>query len=293
MYPLSSTLAQVQADFLEEDPDSPAYIKNKDKIASMTKVEELVNQEATERAIADDNLDEAKVDKTNLPNQAYGTNPSGEPTTHTIDFNASGSTIPKRGTSGQVRVGNPSNPYDAVNLQTLNNAIDNIDIDGKQDKHDEALETTNKDIVPAINEVNNKVSRVYRPCGSVPTYDDLPTTAEPGDVYNVEDTGDNYAYTKEGTWDKLGGNVDLSQYRKYADQDVIDNIFRDQIHELDLDKVDKSTDASVAHVTDGVGNETTKQYTNQAYNNTLMARDAQGRARVYDPEYDTDIVNKR
>lgn len=48
--------------------------------------------------------------------------------------------------------------------------------------------------------------------GSVPTYSDLPSTGQQnGDVWNVLDTGANYAWT--GTeWDKLSETVDLSGY---------------------------------------------------------------------------------
>lgn len=42
-----------------------------------------------------------------------------------------------------------------------------------------------------------------------------------GDVYNVTDTGDNYAWDGSA-WDKLSGTVDLSAYRTAAAQDVID-----------------------------------------------------------------------
>lgn len=45
--------------------------------------------------------------------------------------------------------------------------------------------------------------------GSVATYDDLPADAEIGDVYNVIDTGSNYAWTGE-EWDELGSSVDVS-----------------------------------------------------------------------------------
>ena len=47
--------------------------------------------------------------------------------------------------------------------------------------------------------------------GSVPTYADLPADAEIGDVYNVIDTGANYAWTGS-EWDELGMTVDLSNY---------------------------------------------------------------------------------
>ena len=58
------------------------------------------------------------------------------------------------------------------------------------------------------------VSAVYKFQGSVATYSALPsnlTQANAGWVYDVLDTGDNYAWT--GTaWDKLAGTVDLSGY---------------------------------------------------------------------------------
>ena len=61
-------------------------------------------------------------------------------------------------------------------------------------------------------EVDNKVSSVYKYKGSVATYADLPSTGQVvGDVYNVEEDGSNYAWN--GTiWDKLGGDIDLSDY---------------------------------------------------------------------------------
>ena len=65
--------------------------------------------------------------------------------------------------------------------------------------------------------VISQISTVYRYKGSVKTYNDLPTNAENGDVYNVEQAhglypaGTNYAWN--GTdWDALGGSIDLSNY---------------------------------------------------------------------------------
>ena len=60
--------------------------------------------------------------------------------------------------------------------------------------------------------VDSKVASVYKYKGSVATVGALPTENQTvGDVYNVEDTGDNYAWN--GTaWDKLAGTVDLSNY---------------------------------------------------------------------------------
>lgn len=54
-------------------------------------------------------------------------------------------------------------------------------------------------------EIDNKVSAVYKFKGNVPTYADLPATNQVvGDVYNVNDTGINFAWN--GTeWDNIGG----------------------------------------------------------------------------------------
>ena len=52
---------------------------------------------------------------------------------------------------------------------------------------------------------------VYKYKGSVANYSVLPSNAEVGDVYNVEDTGANYAWTGE-EWDNLGQTLDLSGY---------------------------------------------------------------------------------
>ena len=54
-----------------------------------------------------------------------------------------------------------------------------------------------------------KISTVYKYAGSVATFNDLPTTANTGDVYDTQETGMNYAWN--GTeWDELGGTFDVS-----------------------------------------------------------------------------------
>ena len=61
-------------------------------------------------------------------------------------------------------------------------------------------------------EIDAKVSSVYKYKGSVANEDALPTADQVvGDVYNLEDTGMNVAWTGEG-WDKLGSVVDLTPY---------------------------------------------------------------------------------
>lgn len=61
-------------------------------------------------------------------------------------------------------------------------------------------------------QVDAKVSSVYRFKGSVATYDDLPSSGQSvGDTYNVEDSGANYSWDGSA-WDKLSETVDLSGY---------------------------------------------------------------------------------
>ncbi len=60
--------------------------------------------------------------------------------------------------------------------------------------------------------VDNKVASIYKYKGSVSTYNNLPTTnRNVGDVYDVQDTGMNYAWNGSD-WDSLGIVIDLSNY---------------------------------------------------------------------------------
>lgn len=54
-------------------------------------------------------------------------------------------------------------------------------------------------------------SKLFVYAGQVDTAADLPETAEIGEVYNVVDTGANYAWSGTG-WDKLSENIDLSVF---------------------------------------------------------------------------------
>ena len=60
--------------------------------------------------------------------------------------------------------------------------------------------------------ISTAVSSVYKYKGSVASYSNLPASGNTtGDVYDVQDTGMNYAWN--GTkWDELGSEVDLSNY---------------------------------------------------------------------------------
>lgn len=87
------------------------------------------------------------------------------------------------------------------------------------------------------------VSSVYKPQGSVATYNDLPTSGmEVGWVYNVLDTGMNYAWTEQG-WDALGDTVDLTDYatKEYVHENVPSKItdLTNDFGELTLTTVSK------------------------------------------------------
>lgn len=67
---------------------------------------------------------------------------------------------------------------------------------------------TTKELTASLSSVIENLGSVMRYCGSVATYADLPTEEnEVGDVYNVLDTGANYAWTAAGTWDEFGGVI--------------------------------------------------------------------------------------
>lgn len=88
--------------------------------------------------------------------------------------------------------------------------------------------------------IDSAVSSVYKYKGSVASYSDLPSTGLTiGDVYNVEDTGDNYAWNGSA-WDKLAGTIDLSGYQPLIDYS----------HKLSADLVENGTTNKVFTTTE-------------------------------------------
>ena len=62
-----------------------------------------------------------------------------------------------------------------------------------------------------------EIASVYKAKGSVATYEDLPSNAQVGDVYNVAATGKNYVWVENlvdgaSGWDDLAGIIDLTPY---------------------------------------------------------------------------------
>lgn len=111
--------------------------------------------------------------------------------------------------SGWLRV-------DAGNAEQVE-VVDNLESDAS----DKALSAKQgKVLMNEISTITGKISAVYTPKGSK-TFEELPTDAKAGDVYNVTNAftldgkkypvGTNVVWT--GTeWDALGGSVDLSNY---------------------------------------------------------------------------------
>lgn len=67
------------------------------------------------------------------------------------------------------------------------------------------------------NEIDAKVSSVYKYKGTVASKANLPSENQVvGDVYNVTDTGKNFAWDGNA-WDDLGGTVDLTAYAKTSE----------------------------------------------------------------------------
>lgn len=96
-------------------------------------------------------------------------------------------------------------------ISTLRNDIDGIgdQVSAIEEKIPETASAEN----PLV--TRSEISSVYKFKGSVATYNDLPTGATVGDVYNVTDTGANYAWDGSA-WDKLSETVDLSSYATTA-----------------------------------------------------------------------------
>lgn len=86
--------------------------------------------------------------------------------------------------------------------------------------------TNNSDYITSTevtNKINSAISAVYRIKGSVDNYESLPTeNVIIGDVYNLLDTGANYACISLDpiTWDKLSETVDLSAYSTTEENDA-------------------------------------------------------------------------
>ncbi len=81
-------------------------------------------------------------------------------------------------------------------------------------------------------ELDQKITTVYKFSGSVDTYESLPESPAVGDVYNVQEDGMNYAWTEDG-WDSLGSVVELSGYVKMDDLPMTAEQYQDILSRLE------------------------------------------------------------
>lgn len=70
-----------------------------------------------------------------------------------------------------------------------------------------------------VNNISSEISTVYDFKGSVASFSSLPDSADIGDVYNVTDTGMNYAWTGS-EWDALSSIVDLTSIIKDSENNT-------------------------------------------------------------------------
>lgn len=102
---------------------------------------------------------------------------------------------------------------DASALSTLNSTVEGLTttVGGKADK---ATTLAGYGITDAYTkaEIDGKLGGAMHYKGQKPTFAELPTDGnQPGDVWDVQADGANYAWNGTG-WDKLSGTVDLSAY---------------------------------------------------------------------------------
>ena len=95
--------------------------------------------------------------------------------------------------------------------------------------------------------ISDAISSVYRVKVSKETFNDLPKINNViGDVWNVNETGDNYVWNGS-EWDRLGGVVDLSEYAKRSE--LFSKKYEDLTGKPDLSIYAKSDDIpSIDHL---------------------------------------------
>lgn len=129
---------------------------------------------------------------------------------------------------------------DAQNaLETLGHVLESETIStnaantATQKAQDAAESATDaKESAEEAQRIKDSLGTVYVFKGTVATFSDLPTNASVGDVYDVLDTGENYAW--DGSkWDDIGGTVDLSAYAKTTYVDAREQAIREDYMQAD------------------------------------------------------------
>lgn len=150
----------------------------------------------------------AQVGLGNVDNTSDANKPISTATQAALDLKANASDLASH-------TSNTSNPHSVTKAQVgLGNVDNTADLDKPISTKTQAAlnDKADKSDTYTKAEVDAKVSSVYRFKGTVAAETNLPTSDNiTGDVYNVEDTGANYAW--DGTaWDKLSETVDLTPY---------------------------------------------------------------------------------
>lgn len=102
-----------------------------------------------------------------------------------------------------------------ANLQHTHAIADVVDL---QTALDVKLDKSTYNADKATFALKADISTVYKYKGTVADINALPAKKQVGDVYNLEDTGDNVAWDGN-SWDYLGGTANLSEYAKTSDVD--------------------------------------------------------------------------
>ena len=189
------------------------YLDNNGLLYFWTKLKSLFVQKDGNKVLSDKNFTEAYEEK------LKGLNNYTLPT-------ASAETL------GGIKVGAGLEINSGVLSATGGGTADSVDWSNVQNKptkvsqfeNDSGFQTAS-DVQSAI---NTAVSSAYKYKGSVANREALPSNAQIGDVYNLEDTGANVAW--DGTkWDDLGMTIDLSGYVQETDLVAITNGEIDEI----------------------------------------------------------------
>ena len=146
----------------------------------------------------------------------------------TVEYGANNYTLPVASADmlGGIRLGDGLSMDARGVVSTIANASVNMGWGNIVNKPDTVAGygITDAATTSDIEALENRLTSVYHYRGSVNTYDDLLAIESPehGDVYNVIDTGKNYAWVEDNQeWDDLAGIVDLSEYVRAEDLDFL------------------------------------------------------------------------
>lgn len=102
-----------------------------------------------------------------------------------------------------------------------------------------AVDAVNEAKEEALSQIGGSVGRVYRPKGAVSTYANLPMSKnEVGDVYTVLDTGAEYFWKEDNSWEYLGDKIDLSAYAKKSDVPSVEGLASTKYVDGEIDKIE-------------------------------------------------------